>query len=199
MVMHHHLTNPWGVASFSCSASDHGMQTRFGGRLSRVEGGLKAALHDAATPHHTTPPAMSIKLPSRSRTYRQAVPSCTAARQHIESLPTCRLPYGVFVQRCHDFIRHHSRSRTGMAMKKPATDALTSILRRPDVCIITTFSDRRKNTSGTCCRPFKTPRRPQRTETSQDQGHIRSSCHCCEWMALNLANRLRSHSRFQEI
>jgi hypothetical protein len=56
MVMHHHLTNPWEVASFFCSASDHGMQTRFGGRLSRVEGGLKAALHDAATPHHTTPP-----------------------------------------------------------------------------------------------------------------------------------------------
>lgn len=99
MVMHHHLTNPWEVASFFCSASDHGMQTRFGGRLSRVEGGLKAALHDAATPHHTTPPAMSIKLPSRSRTYRQAVPSYTAARQYIESLPTCRLPYGVFVQR----------------------------------------------------------------------------------------------------
>lgn len=99
MVMHHHLTNPWEVASFFCSASDHGMQTRFGGRLSRVEGGLKAALHDAATPHHPTSYTVSIKLQSRLRTHRQAVLSCIAARQHIESLPTCRLPYGVFVQR----------------------------------------------------------------------------------------------------
>lgn len=68
---------------------------------SAVLGGTRAAssLHDARGRHIIPPSLYPTKCHQGSVSTRQAVPSLVAAQQHMQSLPTCRLPYGVFVHR----------------------------------------------------------------------------------------------------